>query len=163
MAVKNTVHVPLVDLTATQRLACELAELLQPGDTLVLSGELGSGKTALAQHICACWGISDVVSPTFILLQSHQGRYQVHHLDLYRLKHEAELDDLGWAQLAGGDAVVLVEWLDRFPNAYPQDYLEVHLQYAAAASKGRLATVSGGGKRGRGLLEGLKSYVTSSD
>jgi len=84
--------------------------------TLVtLDGELGAGKTTLAQAICRGCGVSEpVTSPTFALVHQYRGtRTMVFHLDLYRIDTPADLATLAWDEIAGANAVVLVEWPER--------------------------------------------------
>ena len=108
-----------------------LARFLFPGAFLALNGELGSGKTTFAQGLLAALGVDrSVQSPTFRLLQSYEAKFTVHHLDLYRLQHPLEVLDLGWEELQDGSAVVLVEWMNLFPELLPAEYLELTLSYA---------------------------------
>jgi N-acetylmuramate 1-kinase len=86
---------------------------LRPGDCLALRGEMGAGKTVLAQGIVAgAGGDDDVRSPTFLLQAVHQGRIPVHHLDLYRLGPGVDLRTLGIDE-ALLDGAAIVEWPER--------------------------------------------------
>jgi tRNA threonylcarbamoyladenosine biosynthesis protein TsaE len=112
----------------TRLLGAALAELARPGDVFLLLGDLGAGKTVLAQGLGAGLGIDDVItSPTFALVQSYVGRLDLHHLDVYRLEQVNEALDLGLAELLDDEAVVVVEWGDRIAPVLPHDYLEVRL------------------------------------
>jgi tRNA threonylcarbamoyladenosine biosynthesis protein TsaE len=114
----------------THRLGSALAELARPGDVFLLLGDLGAGKTVLAQGLGAGLGVDDVItSPTFALVQSYVGRLDLHHLDVYRLDQINEALDLGLAELLDDEAVVVIEWGDRIAPVLPQDYLEVRLGY----------------------------------
>jgi len=111
-----TVHLP--DLAATDRLGAVLAQCLQPGDLVTLTGDLGAGKTALARAIvrslCADPAL-DVPSPSFALLQPYDGvKSPIIHADLYRLADAREIDELGL--LDDPKAIVLVEWAERAPE-----------------------------------------------
>ncbi|MFN7983437.1 MAG: tRNA (adenosine(37)-N6)-threonylcarbamoyltransferase complex ATPase subunit type 1 TsaE [Vicinamibacterales bacterium] len=102
---------------AGRRLAADLS----PGDVLLLSGDLGAGKTALVRGLAAGLGIdpADVSSPTFTLIQEYRGgRLALHHIDLYRLTPR-EVDDLGLDELVDGDGVVAVEWPERWLTPPP--------------------------------------------
>jgi tRNA threonylcarbamoyladenosine biosynthesis protein TsaE len=114
----------------TRSLGAALAELARPGDVLVLAGDLGTGKTALAQGFAAGLGVTEqVTSPTFILARSYEGRLRLHHLDVYRLDHLQEAEDLGLAELVDDRGVTLVEWGDVIAPTLPPEHLEVRLAY----------------------------------
>ena len=114
----------------TKYLAANLAELAQPGDLLLLVGDLGAGKTTFTQGFAAALGISkQVTSPTFTLASEYQGRLLLHHLDVFRLDHISEVLDLGLPELLDGDGVILIEWGDAIRQALPNDYLEVTLTF----------------------------------
>jgi tRNA threonylcarbamoyladenosine biosynthesis protein TsaE len=97
-----------------------LTELLLPPKLVVLRGELGAGKTTLVKGMAAALGASaeDVTSPTFTLVHEYQGRKtRLIHLDVYRLETERELEGIGlWEMAYARDALVLVEWGDKFPS-----------------------------------------------
>ncbi len=100
-----------------------------PGAVFALAGDLGAGKTVLARGIAAGLGVSrGVASPTFVLMATHtQGRLPLAHADLYRLTSEDDLVSVGLSEAFDDGGVVIVEWADRFPNALPDDRLEVVL------------------------------------
>jgi len=124
-------HQEAVSVARTTEIARRLAGLLFPGAFLALDGELGAGKTTFTQTVLAALGVErPVQSPTFALLHSYQGRFTVHHLDLYRLQQEEEVLDLGWDELQSGEAIVLVEWMGLFPRLLPAEYLQLSISYA---------------------------------
>ncbi len=96
---------------------------------ITLRGDLGAGKTTLAQAICRGYGVTEAVtSPTFALHHVYQAPgSRVHHLDLYRLKDARDLLHLGWDEILSEDAVTLVEWPDRAGDALPADRLDLDL------------------------------------
>jgi tRNA threonylcarbamoyladenosine biosynthesis protein TsaE len=113
----------------TRALAAEVAALAQPGDLIVLAGDLGTGKTAFAQGFARGLGVDEAVtSPAFILVRTYEGRLPLVHLDVYRLDHMQELVDLGISELLDEGAVTLVEWGDAVTPALPSDFLEVRLE-----------------------------------
>ena len=100
----------------TRALGCLLGKLAGPGLVVLLAGELGAGKTCFAQGVADGLGVpadSPVTSPSYTLLNIHQGRLPLYHFDLYRLAVVADLEDLGYDEFAEGDGVTLVEWADR--------------------------------------------------
>jgi tRNA threonylcarbamoyladenosine biosynthesis protein TsaE len=110
---------------ATRALAGAVADLAGDGDLLLLVGDLGAGKTAFTQGFAAALGIDEpITSPTFTLARSYKGRLLLNHLDVYRLEHVAEAEDLGLGELLD-DGVTLIEWGDTIVAALPADYLEV--------------------------------------
>ena len=97
-----------------------LTELLPAPKLVLLRGDLGAGKTTLVKGMVAALGANDtdgVTSPTFTLVHEYRGRkVRIFHLDLYRIETSAELEGIGMWELAdAGDALVLVEWGERFP------------------------------------------------
>ncbi len=115
---------PLPDLAATGQLAQRLAPHLHAGDVLALQGALGAGKTTFARALLQALGITgEVPSPTFTLLQTYETpNFPIHHFDLYRLKDESELDELGWDD-ACAEGLVIVEWPERGEGRMPDDRL----------------------------------------
>jgi tRNA threonylcarbamoyladenosine biosynthesis protein TsaE len=112
----------------TRALGGRLASVLRPGDVVVLTGDLGSGKTVLAQGIAAGLGVSEpVVSPTFTIVREYEGDVPLQHLDVYRLDHLQEVIDLGLDELLDGHAVTVVEWGEAVSALLPADRLEVSL------------------------------------
>jgi tRNA threonylcarbamoyladenosine biosynthesis protein TsaE len=103
---------------ATEALGERLAERLRPGDAVLVSGELGSGKTTLIRGACRALGVSEpVTSPTFTIGKRYQGRVAVSHLDLYRLDELSAEDPALLDDYLTPDAIAFVEW----PEAAAQD------------------------------------------
>jgi tRNA threonylcarbamoyladenosine biosynthesis protein TsaE len=99
---------------ATEQLGASIGLRTTEGLWVSLVGSLGSGKSVLVRGICRGLGVQEeVLSPTFILFEEYPGRLPVVHLDLYRLEHEREIEDLGVFDRLGDGSVVLVEWGDR--------------------------------------------------
>ena len=110
---------------ATRAVGAEIAALVAPPRVLILTGDLGAGKTTLVKGIVGALAAEDedaVTSPTFTLVHSYEGWSQgrpvtVLHLDLYRLEDERQLATLGLAEMAAADdALLLVEWGERFAS-----------------------------------------------
>lgn len=114
----------------TRALAGALAELARRGDLVLLSGDLGAGKTAFAQGFGKGLGIDDqITSPTFTLAREYQGRrLRLHHVDVYRMEAMVEVLDVDLPELLDDEAVVLIEWGEAVIPAVPADYLEVAIR-----------------------------------
>src|SRR5215212_6534188 len=94
----------------TRALAAAIAPLLRAGDLVILSGDLGGGKTAFVQGLAVAMGVDEIVtSPTFVLAQTYEGPLRLHHLDLYRLDSAAEVMDLAVPELLADRAVTAIE------------------------------------------------------
>jgi len=117
----------------TQRLGVRLGELLRPGDVICLAGDLGSGKTTLAQGIARGWGAVDLVtSPTFVLINEYRraDSARLLHLDAFRLNSLKEAKALGLVELLEQPAPILIEWPERLEGLLPPESLQVSLQWA---------------------------------
>lgn len=114
---------------AMKQLGSVLGEHLREDDVVILTGDLGAGKTQFVQGVAEGLGINcTITSPTFnILLTYPQGRLVLNHFDLYRLDDSQDLDDIGFYEVLESGGVSFIEWGDKFPNALPYSYLEVHI------------------------------------
>ena len=119
----------------TIALGRRLAGELPARGVVLLIGNLGAGKTTLAKGIVEGSGVTtadEVSSPTFTLIHEY-GR--VYHIDLYRLETTAEVATLGLDEIFDRDAVVLIEWGERFPELMPQDRIEIRLTTLASGRR----------------------------
>jgi tRNA threonylcarbamoyladenosine biosynthesis protein TsaE len=112
-------------------LAADLARTFRGGEVVLLSGDLGTGKTVFVRGLAAGVGADpeDVASPTFVLLTSYPGRLTLHHADLYRLQGDGDDLELGLEELPGAHGVLAVEWAERLsavPWARPIRVLLTH-------------------------------------
>jgi tRNA threonylcarbamoyladenosine biosynthesis protein TsaE len=114
---------------ATRSLGAALAPLLRRRDVVVLTGELGAGKTTLVQGIARGLEATEhVASPTFTLVREYtSGRLPLAHVDLYRLEREQDVIDLALDELEDGERVLLVEWGDPVAELLADDRLRVEL------------------------------------
>ena len=93
------------------RFSAVLAEMLDAGDTVLLTGDLGAGKSVIARGIARALGVTGAMpSPTFTILIPYQGKKKVYHFDLYRLSDPDEFYASGLDEFIGGDGIALVEW-----------------------------------------------------
>jgi tRNA threonylcarbamoyladenosine biosynthesis protein TsaE len=99
----------------TEELAAGLGAECRGGEVVLLTGELGAGKTAFVRGLARGLGVDagEVASPTFVLLTSYPGRLTLHHADLYRLKGDGDEGELGLDELPGPRGVLAVEWAER--------------------------------------------------
>ncbi|GFE71462.1 tRNA (adenosine(37)-N6)-threonylcarbamoyltransferase complex ATPase subunit type 1 TsaE [Chroococcus sp. FPU101] len=139
----------LSNADSTQKLGQQLGELLPAGSVILLTGDLGSGKTTLVQGIGLGLGITEaIVSPTFTLIAEYlKGRIPLYHLDLYRLESQ-EVNQLYlesyWEGIDVPLGITAIEWAQRLPYL-PQNYLGIHLTYLP--EKGRQAVLENKGDR----------------
>ncbi|MBR3158368.1 MAG: tRNA (adenosine(37)-N6)-threonylcarbamoyltransferase complex ATPase subunit type 1 TsaE [Atopobiaceae bacterium] len=113
----------------TIALGRRLGELLEPGDVLVLTGDLGAGKTQLTKGIALGMGVTDdVCSPTFTIGMVYEGaRMPLYHYDLYRLDDPSQLDDTGIFDVLGDDGPCVIEWGEQFIDQLGDERLDVVL------------------------------------
>ena len=107
----------------------QLGASLRPGDVVLLTGQLGAGKTAFVRGLARGVGAApdDVSSPTFTLIQEYRGgRATLHHVDLYRLQAE-EVADLGLDELVSSGGIVAIEWAERWDER-PADAIDVRIE-----------------------------------
>jgi tRNA threonylcarbamoyladenosine biosynthesis protein TsaE len=110
----------------TIRLGRRLAENLQGGEILALTGELGAGKTVFVKGIAEGLGIREVVtSPTFVIVKTYQGRLPLHHMDFYRLNNPQDLDTIGFEDYTGGAGVLAIEWAEKILSEIPRPYIHI--------------------------------------
>lgn len=129
----------------TRRLGMRLGALLQPGDLMCLSGDLGSGKTTMVQGVAQGWGSLDAAtSPTFVLVNMYRrpDGQSLFHLDAYRLQNAAEAEDLDLVTLLDEGALA-VEWPERIEAALPVERLLVQLRWIADEQRDMLFTPTG--------------------
>jgi tRNA threonylcarbamoyladenosine biosynthesis protein TsaE len=132
----------------TRRIGARLGRLLQAGDVLLLQGELGAGKTMLAQGIGHGLKVREPVkSSSFVLMNEYRGRLTVYHADLYRLNDPLEVADLALEEVAA-PGVLIVEWPERAWEELPAEHLLVR-------ERGRQLTLLPRGERYETLLRGL--------
>lgn len=141
----------------TERLAQDLAPLLEPGDLLVLSGELGAGKTFFTRALCRALGLPEgarVTSPTFTLVHEYATRPPVSHADVYRLTGETELYELGLDAQRDEGRLLVVEWGLPYVDALGGDALILEFTVEP-----RTVHVAATGERGVTLRDALRSRV----
>lgn len=142
---------------ATRRLGEALGETARRGDCLLLRGDLGAGKTSLAQGLAAALGVTEpVTSPTFTLLNEYRARLALYHIDLYRLE-PAEVVGIGlaeyWLEPRG---LTVIEWPERLPEPLmPEEFIELTL--TLGPGEGRTAALSAEGRRATQWLQEVQA------
>jgi len=137
----------------TRELGQRIGQLARPGTVLLLAGDLGSGKTCLAQGVGAGLGLPEeepVTSPSYTLMNHYSGRLELYHFDLYRLEHPEDLDDLGFSEYLSGDGIVIVEWSQRFPVLRPEG---LEIRFESLAENQRLIRFAARGESAGQLLQ----------
>ncbi|MFZ0455934.1 MAG: tRNA (adenosine(37)-N6)-threonylcarbamoyltransferase complex ATPase subunit type 1 TsaE [Ignavibacteriaceae bacterium] len=113
----------------TKDLAEEFALVLKAGETIIVNGELGAGKTFFIKKAAAVWGINNVNSPTFALVNEYFGKFKIYHFDFYRINEIKELYDIGFNDYLNDDeAVVFIEWGNLFPEILPNKRTEIEIE-----------------------------------
>lgn len=120
--------IELTGLDKTEELAKVIGEVALPGDNLVLTGDLGAGKTTLTKGIARGLGIEQMIkSPTYTIIREYdQGRLPLYHMDIYRVA--ASGADLGLDEYFEGEGLSVIEWGNLLEEALPEDYLELILE-----------------------------------
>ncbi len=142
----NKHSLTLSSLEQTLDYGLHLGRTMDKGDIITLSGDLGAGKTTLTQAIGRGLQVPEdyyITSPTFSLIHEYPGRLPMYHLDLYRLSHIEEIEELGLEEIMYGEGVTIIEWPDRLAEVMPVDYLDIALTLLDENS--RLATITAHG------------------
>ncbi|MDD3706096.1 MAG: tRNA (adenosine(37)-N6)-threonylcarbamoyltransferase complex ATPase subunit type 1 TsaE [Clostridiaceae bacterium] len=108
----------------TVEIGKQLGKLLNSGNIVCLTGDLGAGKTAFTQGIAKGLGVKDyVTSPTYTIINEYEGRVPLYHFDVYRLNDVEEMHELGYEEYFFGDGVVVLEWADSVRDIIPPERL----------------------------------------
>ncbi len=112
----------------TIKLASEFSKTLTGDEVIVLNGNLGSGKTFFIKNVCTEFGIHNVVSPTFAIVNEHEGRFHINHFDFYRINAVRELYDIGFNDYLNNTAITFIEWGELFPDILPGKRIEIRIE-----------------------------------
>ena len=144
----------------TRHLGKSLGAGIHQAIIIALTGELGSGKTAFVQGLARGLDVSDkyyITSPTFTLINEYPGRLRLFHVDLYRIEHISELEDLGLDEVLQQDAVIAIEWADKFSG----DMFSNHLafQFKLTGDESRQIDIFAYGHQAHDLLKALPKSI----
>lgn len=152
----------------TEALAKVIGSSAQAGDIIILSGDLGAGKTTMTKGIALGLGIERMIkSPTYTIIREYQGgRLPLYHMDVYRV--EGQTEDLGLEEYFEGDGLSVVEWGMLLGEDIPDSYLAISLEKDTADEEKRTISLQGVGQAGRVFLDNIeeqwgKSYDTGRD
>jgi len=129
------------------------------GDIIALIGDLGGGKTWFTKGVAIGLKIdpNDIVSPTFTLVNEYQGKNQIFHIDLYRLKNKTEILALDLEDYFSREGIVVIEWADRWPGELPEEKIQVELKMIDEHT--RELKFSGNHPRAKEIIGSLKEKV----
>lgn len=138
-------EITFTNSTQTMNFAKKLADCLEPGDVLVLNGDLGAGKTTFTKGLAEGLGIDALIkSPTFTIIREYQGgRLPLYHMDVYRLENGGG-EELGLDEYFDGSGVSVVEWAQFVEDELPHDYLSVNFRRTDIETERRVTFVPHG-------------------
>lgn len=112
----------------TIRLGRLIGEKVKTGDIICLEGSLGSGKTTLVKGMARAFGIKEeVTSPTFTIVSSYHGSPDLFHIDLYRIDHLDQLDDIGIDEYLYGNGISVIEWGEKMASLLPETAIKIFI------------------------------------
>lgn len=138
-----------------------LGEQLQRGDVILLSGDLGAGKTHLTKGIVVGTGSRDAVtSPTFVFINEYRtpSRLTLYHVDLYRIHDTTELDGIGLADATAGHGIAVIEWPERDPELWHMPHLSIHIHHRSDTERELICTAHG--SRAQAIIAQIRAHWT---
>ena len=128
----KSIKTPPLDLPQSQELARLIANHLQEKDVIALSGELGTGKTTFVSHVASHLDLQPghhVTSPTYVIHHTYEAKFPIHHIDLYRLEHPSQIENLGFEEFLGIKGIAMIEWFEKFPKIYDGDVILIRIEF----------------------------------
>ncbi len=152
-------HISTRSPEETHELGCRIGKLINTPLVIALTGDLGSGKTALIKGLAEGLEVPSeyyVTSPTYTIVNEYPGRFRLFHLDLYRISDPLELEDIGFDDILGGTGVVAIEWAERLENEnFSPDMV---IRMLSSGPIARQISIFFYGPTAANLVEGLKTY-----
>ncbi|MCR2044784.1 tRNA (adenosine(37)-N6)-threonylcarbamoyltransferase complex ATPase subunit type 1 TsaE [Anaerosalibacter massiliensis] len=149
-------EIVLKNLEDTERFGYRLGSILEGGDIVCLTGDLGAGKTTLTKSIAKGLDVKDyVTSPTFALINEYKGRVPIYHFDVYRLEGIEDVIDLGFEEYFYSKGVTIIEWGNKIEKFLPEDILTIELNRGKKDDE-RIVSIYSSGKRSESIVEELK-------
>lgn len=153
----STTEIITHSLEETQALGRKLGARLGAGTVLALTGQLGSGKTAFVQGLARGLDVPDnyyITSPSYTIVNEYPGRFTLFHVDLYRLDHLLDVEDIGLHEMLTAEGVVAIEWAERLHGGHLTEHLAVDFEWFNEES--RKISITAYGLDGVNLLKGLE-------
>lgn len=145
----------------TQKIGADIGELALPGDIYLLVGRLGTGKTCLTQGIAHGLNIKEyALSPSFVIVRELYGRLPLYHIDLFRLDHIEEVEELGLDDYLYGKGVCVVEWAEKGLSVLPNEHLLIQIDFVSDTE--RSFRLKPRGKRYLEVMAQLKPLALNS-
>jgi tRNA threonylcarbamoyladenosine biosynthesis protein TsaE len=145
----------------TGRLGFRLGTLLEAGDIICLSGDMGAGKTVFSSGMGKGWGaLETITSPTFNLVHQHrhaQDKTILYHLDCYRLRGAQDVDSIGLDDIFDSKGIVILEWAERIQEVLPENRLWIHLRVIEDTRRNFILEASGA--RHQALIEKFRAVT----
>ena len=156
---ETSLRIRTTDVQQTIAFGQMIGSQLVRGDIVLLSGDLGAGKTHLTKGIVAGTGSRDpVTSPTFVFINEYRTstRMTLYHVDLYRVDDPAELDSIGLADATAGHGIAIIEWPERDPSLQQIPHLSIHINHRSPTEREIVCTAHG--QRAHTIVEYISAH-----
>ena len=156
----RSLEVTTLSAEETAKLAERIGKILIKGAIILLTGELGAGKTTFTIGLAKGLEVMDMVhSPTYTIINEYRGRLPVYHFDLYRLESLEEMETIGYEEYYFGDGVTVAEWGDKISSSLPDDYLRISFKRTIRDENERALVFYGSSNKIDGLIESISKLA----